>query len=103
MEFILVLQWPATVATDYDTLISVEDRLESGLDDAYGYVDGHDFGSGQMNIFVHTDLPIDAFRNAEAALRGDPGWAMVRAAYRPIDGGDYTVVWPETLQEFSVS
>lgn len=103
MNFILVLQWPAASEADYELLISMEDRLESELDEAYGYVDGHDFGSGEMNIFIHTDLPIDAFRSAEAALGGVPSWAMVRAAYRSTDGDDYTVVWPETLQEFSVS
>ena len=103
MKFILVLQWSATSEAEYDALISMEDRLESEFDEAYGYVDGHDFGSGEMNIFVHTDLPLDAFRSAGTALRGHPGWATVRAAYRPTDGDDYTVVWPETLQEFSVS
>ena len=103
MTFILVLQWPAVSEADYDLLLSMEDRLEAEFDEAYGYVDGHDFGSGEMNIFVHTDSPIDAFRNAESALGGVPGWATVRAAYRPADGDDYTVVWPANLQEFSVS
>lgn len=103
MEFILVLQWSAASEADYDALISMEDSLESDLDEAHGYVDGHDFGSGEMNLFVHTDLPLDAFRDAQAVLGSDPRWAAVRAAYRSAEGDDYTIIWPATLQDFSVS
>jgi hypothetical protein len=103
MEFILVLQWSATSGADFDALIAMEDSLESDLDEAHGHVDGHDFGSGEMNLFVHTDDPIAAFRDAKTSLGADPRWAGVRAAYRAADGDDYTIVWPETLQGFSVS
>ncbi|MDP5227834.1 MULTISPECIES: hypothetical protein [Arthrobacter] len=103
MEFILVLQWPATSEADYDVLISLEEHLESDLNEAHGFVDGHDFGAGEMNLFVHTDQPLDAFRDAQEVLGADPRWATVRAAYRSVDGDDYTVIWPVTLQKFSVS
>lgn len=103
MEFILVLQWPAASEADYDALVALEDALEIGLADAHGYVDGHDFGSGEMNLFVHTDLPLEAFGDAQASLGADSRWAAVRAAYRSTDGDEYTVVWPATLQDFSVS
>jgi hypothetical protein len=103
MEFVLVLQWPAAAEADYDALISMEDRLESGLDEARGYVDGHDFGSGEMNLFIHTDFPLDAFEDARATLGADPRWATVRAAYRSAGGDHYTVIWPVTLQGFSVT
>lgn len=83
--------------------MSMEDRLDYELDDAYGHVDGHDFGSGEMDIFVHTSSPIDAFRSAEAVLGGVPGWTTVRAACRRLDGDGYTVIWPETLHDLSVS
>jgi hypothetical protein len=103
MEFILVFQWPASSEADYDALITMEDSLEASLNEAHGYVDGHDLGSGQMNLFVHTDRPLDAFRDAQAALGSDAHWAAVRVAYRAADGDDYTVVWPAALGEFSVS
>jgi len=103
MEFILVLQWPATSEADFDSLIAMEESLESSLDEAHGYIDGHDFGSGEMNLFVHTDRPLDAFGDAQSALGADPRWATVRAAYRSRAGDQYTVVWPSTLQSFSVS
>jgi hypothetical protein len=103
MKFILVLQWPSASSDDYDALIAMEDTLETHLAEAHGFVDGHDFGSGEMNIFVHTDTPLEAFRDAQACLGSDPRWADLRAAYRPLDGDLYTVLWPETLEQFSVS
>lgn len=103
MQYILVLQWSATSEADYDALIAMEDVLEGSLASAHGFVDGHDFGSGEMNIFVHTDLPLEAFANAAASLGADPRWADVRAAYRSAEGDRYEVLWPQTLQEFSVT
>lgn len=103
MQFILVLQWSAASESDYEALLAMEDALEADLDAAHGFVDGHDFGSGEMNIFVQTDLPFAAFQDAQASLSIDQRWADVRAAFRSTDSDLYTVVWPETLLEFSVS
>ena len=41
--------------------------IEDGLGDV-GIVDGHDFGSGEMNIFVHTDNPKSAFEKIKALV-----------------------------------
>jgi hypothetical protein len=103
MQYVLVLQWPASSQSDFEALIEIEDALEAGIAEDHGFVDGHDFGSGEMNIFVHTDVPLEAFRDAQASLSGDLRWAGVRAAYRDVDGDQYQVVWPAGLQEFSVS
>ncbi|HSN36223.1 MAG TPA: hypothetical protein VLT34_07730 [Arthrobacter sp.] len=103
MQYILVLQWPAHSEADYDALIAMEDALECALPAAHGFVDGHDFGAGEMNIFVHTDDPLEAFGDAATSLGSDPRWAEVLAAYRPTEDDRYVVVWPETLQDFSVS
>lgn len=86
----------------HDALIALEETLESNLNEAHSYVDGHDFGSGEMNLFIHTDRLLDAFRDARACLVVDQRWSDVRAAYRSAEGDQYTVVWPETLREFSV-
>ena len=102
MQYILVLQWPANSEADYDALIAMEDVLEGALPAAHGFVDGHDFGAGEMNIFVHTDDPLEAFGDAVSSLGAHPRWAEVRAAYRPTEGDRYVLVWPEMLQDFSV-
>lgn len=60
VKFILVFQWPASSEADFDDLLSMENELENALG-AHGFVDGHDFGSGETNIFVETDTPADAF------------------------------------------
>jgi hypothetical protein len=65
MQFILVLQWPAASLDDYDALIAMEDTLEGALAQGNGVVDGHDFGSGEMNIAIHTDAPLEAFGTRE--------------------------------------
>jgi hypothetical protein len=60
MKYQLVLQFLGDSLTDHDALIALEDRLTVALEPAH-VVDGHDFGSGQMNIFVHSDDPLAAF------------------------------------------
>ncbi|MGX9899690.1 hypothetical protein ACW0JT_06865 [Arthrobacter sp. SA17] len=103
MKYILVLQWPTATAADFDALISMEELLEADLPNAHGFVDGHDFGAGEMNIFIHTDSPLEAFQDAMTSLGSNPRWGGVRAAYRPSGEDGYVVVWPKTLQEFAVS
>lgn len=103
LKYILVLQWSATSEADFNALISMENLLEAELPDAHGLVDGHDFGAGEMNIFVQTDRPLEAFQDAMTSLGLNPRWAEVRAAYRPAEGDRYVVVWPKTLEVFSVS
>jgi hypothetical protein len=103
VKYILVLQWPGASEADFDALIAMEDLLEAALPEAHGFVDGHDFGAGQMNIFVHTDWPLEALRDAMTSLSPDPRWAGARAAYRPAEGDRYVLVWPATLEGFSVS
>lgn len=47
-----MLQWPSTSESAYDALIAMEDALGLSLAPALGFVDGHDFGSGEMNLFI---------------------------------------------------
>src|SRR5258708_6037830 len=101
MRYILVLQWPGSSEADFEALISMEDRV-NGAVGRYATVDGHDFGSGEMNIFVDTDQPAEAFADAAAALADCPRWEEVRAAYRDTTGAAYTVLWPHGLREFAV-
>jgi hypothetical protein len=101
VPYILVLQWPASSQDDFDALISMEDDLDEALGDGAA-VDGHDFGSGEMNIFIETDRPTEAFSAAMATLGDRLRWAEVRAAYRDATGDAYTVLWPQGLREFSL-
>jgi hypothetical protein len=44
----------------FDNLIGFEEALSSLIGET-AEVDGHDFGSGEMNIFILTDDPVATF------------------------------------------
>jgi hypothetical protein len=102
MTYILVLQWPADSIADYDRLIAVEQRLGDALGGGAA-IDGHDMGSGEMNIFIETDRPAETFDDVQACLGQDPLSTNLRAAYRASSGDEYTVLWPPGQHAFSVT
>lgn len=102
MKYQLVLQWPATTIKDYDAMIEVEDTLIERLSEVND-VDGHDAGSGEVNIFIRTDDPKRAFNEVKAILGSCDFWVDARVAYREVSGGEYTILWPKDLTEFKVA
>jgi hypothetical protein len=102
MKYQLVLQLPSS-AVDLDDLIALEDALLEALD-ASATVDGHDFGSGEGNIFIFTGDPADTLRQmlpvlAELAYQRD-----ATVAYRAIGSEQFTVIWPRDYRRaFSVA
>jgi hypothetical protein len=56
-------------------------------------VDGHDFGSGTMNIFIHTDSPESAFAIAKQSIY-PVELPKLKAAYRSFDSDGFTWLWP---------
>ena len=60
MRYQLVLQFAAGTLSDYDALVAMEDQLIELLGESA--VDGHDMGSGEANIFIHTSDPQNTFR-----------------------------------------
>ena len=101
MTHILVLQWPGSTEADFEELLEMEDALESRIG-GLGAVDGHDFGAGEMNLFVKTEQPVEAFSAVKEILGGRPSWAYLRAAFRETSGEKYDVLWPPGLTDFSV-
>ncbi len=102
MKYQLVLQWPYSSKADYDRLTSLEETIRDGLGDI-GIVDGHDYGSGEMNIFIHTDEPAMAFEKAKMLL--DPGNDLdhMKAGYRDFDQEEYIAIFPQGIEDFSVT
>lgn len=97
----LVLQFP-TVAVDYDELIAIEDELLAVVS-APAVVDGHDFGSGEGNIFIPTDTPAATLESVLSVLRSRSCDRDATAAYRALDSDVFTVIWPRGFKgEFSV-
>ena len=101
MKFQLVLQWPASSIKDYDTMVDIESLLIDRLSSEHE-VDGHDAGSGEVNIFIHTNQPESAFAQAKTILGTQDFWVDARVAYRESTGNQYTVLWPKDLDEFKI-
>ena len=97
----LVLQFPA-FAVDLDDLIEIEDELLATIRPP-AIVDGHDFGTGEGNIFILTDSPAATFEGVLPVLKSLSRERDVTAAYRSLEGEEYTVIWPKGFKgEFSV-
>jgi len=100
VRYQLVLQWPSTV-TDYETLVSVEESLADAPSRKYE-VDGHDWGSREVNIFLRTGEPEGAFEQVKNTLVERDALRGLRAAYRSTEGSTYMILWPTDLQAFEV-
>jgi hypothetical protein len=101
MKYQIVVQFQSISGEDFDRLVSFEQNLAEAFGNS-AMVDGHDFGSGEFNIFVLTDNPNAAFEQVQEVLTKQSRQEQVRVAYRELDGEDYTVLWPPNLKEFSV-
>ena len=94
MRYQLVLQFRES-ALDFDAMVGLEQDVAVELGPIVD-VDGHDRGSGEVNIFIYTDDFATAFERIRLVLEDRRLLGAVTAAYRD-DGGDrvtYTVIWP---------
>jgi hypothetical protein len=97
----LVFQFAPWEATRFDELVALEDALQGRLPAAT--VDGHDFGSGEANIFIITDDPRRALEASLPLIRAAQLLPILGAAYRTLDGEAYVRVWPaNVLRPFAV-
>ena len=102
MRFQLVLQLPFASLEDYDALIALEEQVSATLGDS-GDVDGHDAGSGEMNIFIFTDEPVLAFARIAAGLGSSGLMANLKAGYRERGAEVFVALYPKDLREFGVT
>ena len=102
MRYQLVLQFEANTMDDFDQLVILEDKLIDELGNV-ATVDGHDFGSGEFNIFVLTDEPPTAFSAAHRVVINHGVQNVMRAAYRELVADDYVILWPPSLPKFTVA
>ncbi len=95
MQYQLVLQFPATGEADFDQLIELEDAFTEQFDEELAEVDGHDFGSSEMNIFIHTDQPEEVFVAAKETVTKFGLLPKLTAAYRDFAEEEYQLLWPQ--------
>jgi len=98
----LVLQWPASSIKDYNTLIEIEGIINGGLGDL-GKLDGHDMGTGEMNIFVRTDHPKLAFEKIKSLLGTKDFIPDLKAAFRDVGKDNFTIIYPTDLDHFAIA
>lgn len=97
----LVLQFAATEMEDFDSLVRFETRLIKRMR-TLAKVDGHDFGSDEVNIFILTDSPAESFEIAEDLRKFElPDYVPI-AAYRELKGDRYIVLSPAGEREFRI-
>jgi len=103
MKYQLVFQFRGDSLEDFDEIIALEEELIEKLGDSAD-VDGHDMGSGEMNIFIFTSDPARTFFEARPVLERAGTLQSITAAYRPVRGEEYTVIWPEgSKKEFKIT
>lgn len=101
MKYQVVIQLPEELYGYLDLIAEMEDRLDECLVDAE--VDGHDIGNGEVNIFIHTNNPVDTFEVAKNILKEyNSVLENVKIAYRDMNGDRYICLWPKGLVEFKV-
>jgi len=97
-KYQLVLQLPGHTQEDFDLVVSLEESLTGAVEGTPHQVDGHDFGSGTGNIFLDTNDPIAAFELSQKVVNLTE-YPMLKVAYRPFEGDDYTLIWPKESKE----
>jgi hypothetical protein len=103
MKAQLVLQFKTGEDSDsFDRLIRFEEELITIIGET-AEVDGHDFGSGEMNIFILTDDPIVTFTLTQKTIDSVRPTGKMKAAYRLLDHEDYVCLWPPELSHFDIA
>ena len=97
MQYQLVLQFDGSTIEDFDDLLKLELDLGLALGGEHA-VDGHHFGSEEMNIFIHTDKPDEVFEIAKSIL-ATTNINEVVVAYRDFDSEDYEVIYPANYKK----
>ena len=101
-KYQLVVQFRMTSQTDFDRLTAFEDTLYKRLP-PLGKVDGHDWGTGEFNIFILTDEPQETFDVVEQIrLITSPEYDPI-VAYRELLGEENVVLWPPGHRVFAIA
>ena len=88
---------------DLDRLVEIEERLDDALQrNRSGYVDGHDIGSGTMNLFLF----VRTWKQGEWFMLEylkHQSWATEAVLAKRLPNDAYKVLWPEGFRgEFAI-
>jgi hypothetical protein len=103
-KFQLVIQFQASTLEQFDFLIELEDLIREGFPPrADAFVDGHDFGMDEFNIFIHTNEPRAVLEQAGEIIEANRHGLPFSAGYRGFSDDEYIPLWPLKLESFSVA
>ena len=83
-------------------MIELEETIIRSLGNL-GKVDGHDAGSGEMNIFILTDHPKLAFERVKQVLGTKDFMPELKVAYREIGKDQFIILHPAGLSCFAIA
>jgi len=93
----LVLQFRGRQVETEDELVEIEDVLAELLEHGET-LDGHEVGARARNISLVTGDPRATFERIAPFLARASLIADAVAAFRPVEGHAYTVIWPASAQ-----
>lgn len=83
-------------------MVELEDTIMRSLGNLGG-VDGHDVGSGEMNIFILTDHPEPAFERIKPLLGTGDFMPDLKVAFRMIGHDEFTILHPADLTHLALA
>lgn len=93
MNYLLIFQFPEVFFESLDELFAFETRIIDSIP-RICKVDGHDIGSGTINIYVFTGAPLAAFKQFRKYLGTKKIEKNLRVSYRETNGDSYVNLWP---------
>ena len=93
-QFVLQFSPWGSDTHDFDKLISLEEQLIDKLA-GKAQVDGHDMGSDEANIFIHTLDAQTTFSDSFPVVQRSGLIPRLGAAYREVTGDKYIRLWPK--------
>ena len=97
MNHQLVLQFQGDDSATLDKVIALEDELITALDGSTtAEVDGHEPGNGVIHLILLAKNPAKVWEKIEPLVEeaAAEDLEINAVAYRPLDGEDFTVLWP---------
>ncbi len=102
MDYQLVIKFWRTSLADEAFLATIESDLKEVLGKG-AEQDGYDVSAKEINLFVLTADPRQAFRKAKSVLEIQGIERGVSAAFRLVGGARFTSIWPlRALRKFTL-
>ena len=93
MDYQLIIKFWRKSLADEAFLATIESELQQAVGDM-AQLDGYDVSRNEINLFMVTADPKQAFRRARTVLERMGLERGVSAAFRLVGGARFTSVWP---------